>query len=191
MRWGDCHCRGVSAVGRGGTNITAEERVDTVQARVFLQPLRICALKNQVCQIRGTRQPSIWLFVSLLGRIEFSFEAVPYALFLSRPIQDILLAWNRRGQALDYPMLSPQARLSLSWWLQDQNLLKGRSFLLVSWSVQTTDASLSSWGATLEGFTDQGRWSRTEPTHQHPGVAGSMSFSSVPDGGVSGLPYQG
>ncbi|XP_073491076.1 uncharacterized protein [Aquarana catesbeiana] len=101
----------------------------------------------------------------LLGKMVSSFEAVPYAQFHSRMLQhSILSTWNKKVQALDFPMHLPHAvRQSLNWWLIPENLQKGKSFLPVTWTV-VTDASLSGWGAVLEQAAVQGVWSKTERT---------------------------
>lgn len=102
--------------------------------------------------------------MSLLGRMVSSFEAIPYAQFHSRALQqNILSAWSRKMQALDSCMIiTPKARGSLVWWLVDQNLIQGRSLLPLSWKVVTTDASLSGWGAVMESSTVQRKWTLKE-----------------------------
>ncbi|XP_060587794.1 uncharacterized protein LOC132743278 [Ruditapes philippinarum] len=59
--------------------------------------------------------------------------------------------------------LTPELRLHLKWWLQDQNILKGYYFQTRSYPhIITTDASLYGWGAHMKGYTVQGRWSASQ-----------------------------
>ena len=82
-----------------------------------------------------------------------------------RPIQLHLLEhWSpvRMDMSVKIP-LTPQLGLQLNWWLQDQNILKGYCFQPRSYlPTLTTDASLWGWGAHLNGFLVQGRWSKLQ-----------------------------
>ena len=82
-----------------------------------------------------------------------------------RPIQLHLLEyWSpvRMDMSVKIP-LTPQLGLHLNWWLQDQNILKGYCFQPRSYLVTlTTDASLWGWGAHLNGYLVQGRWSKLQ-----------------------------
>lgn len=138
--------------------------IDTKLKRVFLPQRKFEALRELVQLVKAKRQPPIRLCMRLLGKMVASFEAVPFAQFHSRELQHaILSAWNKKVQALDLPMsLSRSVRQSLCWWLVPRNLLKGKSFVPVTWQVVTTDASLLGWGAVLGGLSLQGKWSASE-----------------------------
>ncbi|XP_040270849.1 uncharacterized protein LOC120986377 [Bufo bufo] len=100
----------------------------------------------------------------VLGLMVASFEAIPYAQFHTRPLQQMILAlWDKTSRGLDAPVrLSRQVRASLPWWQSSLNLSSGRSFLPFSWTIVTTDASLIGWGGVLRNLTVQGVWSTEE-----------------------------
>ncbi|KAE8576050.1 hypothetical protein XENTR_v10004031 [Xenopus tropicalis] len=90
-------------------------------------------------------------------------EAMPFAQFHLRTLQwNILSVWHRNRSLSQQTLLSPLTRTSLRWWLNTTNLTRGRSLADPAWRILTTDASLSGWGAVLEGQLAQGSWSRTE-----------------------------
>ena len=138
--------------------------LDTEQQRVFLPRIKVEAIKELIHLVLSKREPTIRLCMRLLGKLVATFEAVPYAQSHTRVLQAaILSAWSKRPQALEFPLpLSSRVRQSLCWWLDPQNLLKGKSFSPVTWKIVTTDASLKGWGAILDGCTHQGTWAQEE-----------------------------
>lgn len=61
------------------------------------------------------------------GKMVASFEAVPFAQFLSRPLQlNVLSAWDKRSQSLDSQMhLHSSVLQSLHWWMLPRTLETG------------------------------------------------------------------
>ncbi|CAJ0937887.1 unnamed protein product [Ranitomeya imitator] len=102
--------------------------------------------------------------MKVLGRMVATLEAIPFAQFHSRPLQQAILSqWDRSVFSLDRPIrLSFRVKRSLNWWLTSPLISQGRSFLPVHWQVVTTDASLIGWGAVFRHLTVQGRWSPQE-----------------------------
>ena len=131
---------------------------------VYPTETRVKNLKKAIKMIlkghRTARQ-----FLVLLGQIASCLQLIPNARLFMRPIQLHLLEhWSpvRMDMSVKIP-LTPQLGLHLNWWLQDQNILKGYCFQPRSYLVTlTTDASLWGWGAHLNGYLVQGRWSKLQ-----------------------------
>ncbi|CAJ0942993.1 unnamed protein product [Ranitomeya imitator] len=137
---------------------------DTRRTRVFLPEVKRSILRWDVRVLQGPRPPSLRSAMKVLGRMVATLEAIPFAQFHSRPLQQAILSqWNRSVSSLDRPIrLSPRVKRSLYWWLTSPLMSQGRSFLPVHWQVVTTDASLLGWGAVFCHLTVQGRWSTQE-----------------------------
>ncbi|CAJ0961614.1 unnamed protein product [Ranitomeya imitator] len=137
---------------------------DTRQSRVFLPTDKRSTLCRDIRLLQGPRPPSLRSAMKVLGRMVATLEAIPFAQFHSRPLQQAILSqWDRSVFSLDRPIkLSFRVRRSLNWWLTSPLISQGRSFLPVHWQVVTTDASLLGWGAVFRHLTVQGRWSLQE-----------------------------
>ncbi|CAJ0944457.1 unnamed protein product [Ranitomeya imitator] len=137
---------------------------DTRQSRVFLPKDKRSTLCRDIRLLQGPRPPSLRSAMKVLGRMVATLEAIPFAQFHSRPLQQAILSqWDRSVFSLDRPIrLSFRVRRSLNWWPTSPFISQGRSFLPVHWQVVTTDASLIGWGAVFRHLTVQGRWSPQE-----------------------------
>lgn len=138
--------------------------LDTQSARIFLPQDKIRSLQSAVSRLHGGSPLTIRFCMRVLGRMVSSFEAIPFAQFHTRLLQRCILArWDGSTRSLDKRIILPPAvRRDLTWWLVPSTTLQGRSFLPLTWSVVTTDASLSGWGAVFGSLTVQGRWSSEE-----------------------------
>ena len=100
-------------------------------------------------------------YLQMLGLMASCIEVVPYARLHMRPMQLHLLYWWKPVSG-DLEMQIPGSQHiagHLNWWLQEVNMLKGRSFLQKSVSkTLSTDASLQGWGGTLGHQIVQGLW---------------------------------
>ncbi|CAJ0967875.1 unnamed protein product [Ranitomeya imitator] len=139
-------------------------RFDTRQTKIF--PKTRSIHRRDIRVLQGPRYPSFRSAMKVLGKMLATLEAIPFAQFHSRPLQQAILSqWNRSIFSLDRPIrLSPQAKQSLNWWLTSPLVSQGRSFLPVPWQVVMTDASLLDWGAVFRHLTVQSRWSTQEAT---------------------------
>ncbi|CAJ0935493.1 unnamed protein product [Ranitomeya imitator] len=137
---------------------------DTRQSRVFLPTDKRSTLCRDIRLLQGPRPPSLRSAMKVLGRMVATLEAIPFAQFHSRPLQQAILSqWDRSVFSLDRPIkLSFRVRRSLNSWLTSPLISQGRSFLPIHWQVVTTDASLLGWGAVFRHLTVQGRWSLRE-----------------------------
>ncbi|CAJ0939180.1 unnamed protein product [Ranitomeya imitator] len=140
--------------------------LDTRQSRVFLPKDKRSSLCRDIRLLQGPRPPSLRSAMKVLGKMVATLEAIPFAQFHSRPLQQAILSqWDRSVFSLDRPIrLSSRVKWSLYWWLTSPLISQGRSFLPVHWQVVTTDASLIGWGAVFRHLTVQGRWSSQEST---------------------------
>ncbi|XP_041426492.1 uncharacterized protein LOC734383 isoform X1 [Xenopus laevis] len=102
--------------------------------------------------------------LQLLGYMVAAWEALPFGRFLMRDFQNHFLSlWNKNHSNLSQQIpLTMQVKRSLNWWTTPQNLSQGKTWALPQWTVLTTDASLTSWGATWPPRTCQGTWSPAE-----------------------------
>ena len=112
-----------------------------------------------------SRQVSARRYLRFLGYLNSIADVVPLGRLHIRPIQAYLLqAWSPASQDWDCPViLDATVRQAALWWSLENNVLKG-SPLETPPPKRTlyTDASLTGWGAFLEGRTLSGTWNRKE-----------------------------
>jgi hypothetical protein len=105
-------------------------------------------------------------FLHLLVIMASCIELIPNARLFMRPIQlHLLFHWKPSSQILETKVpFSKHLKGLLKWWLNQENLKKGRSITPWNTSITlTSDASKSGYGSHLskkEIF--QGIWSRKE-----------------------------
>ena len=104
-------------------------------------------------------------YLQTLGLMASCLEIIPNARLQMRPIQLHLLHWWKPGSR-DLELLIPKSqhlREHLSWWLQEANILKGRSLSQIQASkIIATDASTQMWGGNLGHQIIQGFWSEKQ-----------------------------
>ena len=119
-------------------------------ARLHMRPM-------QIKDHSGTARQ----YLQMLGLMASCIEVVPYARLHMRLMQLHLLYWWKPVSG-DLEMQIPGSQHiagHLNWWLQEANMLKGRSFLQKNVSkTLSTDASLQGWGGTLGRQIVQGLW---------------------------------
>jgi hypothetical protein len=138
---------------------------DMTKGLVYPTQERITNLKHAVLKLlQGSISAKQYMIV--LGMIASCLDLIPNAKLFMRPIQlHLLKTWSPARMPLSFNIpLTPMLRYHLHWWLQDQNILKGRSVQQISFPVSvTTDASGTwGWGGHMNNFTVQGRWSKME-----------------------------
>ncbi|XP_041435826.1 uncharacterized protein LOC121399363 [Xenopus laevis] len=115
-----------------------------------------------VRRLTKTPNTSARFAMRVLGSMVATIEAVPFAQFHLRELQwNILTQWNRTNLSQRIVLL-PKTKVSLTWWLNCNNLSKGRNLADPQWQTLTTDASLKGWGAVFGTLTAQGIWSSAE-----------------------------
>ncbi|XP_044134874.1 F-box/WD repeat-containing protein 9 isoform X1 [Bufo gargarizans] len=105
--------------------------LDTTAARVFLPDCKFSRIQESVSRLLHSLCISIRECMQVLGLMVASFEAVLFAQFHTRPLQQAILPfWDMTSRGLDSQIrLPPRVRMELQWWLSPQNLASGRSFL--------------------------------------------------------------
>ncbi|XP_045212562.2 uncharacterized protein LOC123563664 [Mercenaria mercenaria] len=104
-------------------------------------------------------------YMVLLGKIASCLDLIPNARLFMRPIQiHMLQNWSPSRMSMSHQIVvTPSLVPHLKWWLQEANILKGRSLQSAVFSVTlTTDASLYGWGGHMNGYTVQGRWTNLQ-----------------------------
>ncbi|XP_056412667.1 E3 ubiquitin-protein ligase RNFT1 isoform X2 [Hyla sarda] len=137
--------------------------IDSQCQKVFLPLEKQERIILQVSSLIKTPFLSIRKAMQILGLMT-AIDAVPYARAHIRDLQkEILTSWDKVPSSLEATIsLSSQTRLNLRWWLQENNLNKGKSFKLQDPLVITTDASRWGWSAHFRTQWVQGTWSREE-----------------------------
>ena len=102
-------------------------------------------------------------YLQVLGFMASCIETIPYARLHMRPIQLHLPFWWKPVFG-DLETLIPKSPLlveHLNWWLQEANIMKGRSLVQdqITHTV-CTDASTQGWGGNLGSQIIQGTWSK-------------------------------
>ncbi|KAG8548674.1 hypothetical protein GDO81_024604 [Engystomops pustulosus] len=108
--------------------------------------------KKHDCSIRDVMR--------LLGQLTACIQAVQWSQAHTRRLQNwVLSMWDKNPAHLDWKIKIPaEIKDALVWWTHPEYLEKG-----VTWhpwpllSIQT-DASLTGWGANIEGSLAQGEW---------------------------------
>ena len=110
---------------------------------VMPTPERIIKLRNAVLALLG-KEVTARQYLQTLGLMASCLEIIPNARLQMRPIQLHLLHWWK-PVSRDLELLIPKSqhlREHLSWWLQEANILKGRSLSQIQASkIIATDAS--------------------------------------------------
>lgn len=89
-------------------------------------------------------QNTAYNYLVLLGKIASCIELIPNARLFMRPIQlHLLQNWSPARMTMNCQIpVTPSLKPHLRWWLQEVNILKGRSVQLTQFTVTvTTDAS--------------------------------------------------
>ena len=124
----------------------------------------IVKLRRAVIALLGEKV-SARQYLQTLGLMASCIEIIPNARLQMRPIQLHLLYWWK-PVSRDLEMIIPKSRHlreHLSWWLQEANIVKGRSLSQIQASkIIATDASTQMWGGNLDHQIIQGFWSEEQ-----------------------------
>lgn len=114
-------------------------------------------LQAAIYLLSKQRWTTVRTAMKVLGLMTSTIEAIPCARWHLRPLQwEILSQWDRNLHLLNRRcLLSPRVQRSLKWW---KSCTQGSSMTEPKWILLTTDASLSGWGAHLDGVQAQGTW---------------------------------
>lgn len=141
------------------------ERYLTVLGLVVPPEEKILKLHQLVIEISQASSIPARRFLQLVGFLISLMDIVPLGRLHIRPIQWYLMEfWHPASQEWEALIpVQPQLLPHLNWWLQRENLLKGLPLDPPAPKLTLfTDASLSGWGAYLEGRSVSGLWSPLE-----------------------------
>ena len=132
---------------------------DTVENSISLPLEKIPVVRERILPALSSPRLKASQCLKIIGTMVSTAPMVKWALWHMRPFQKgFLQQWNTEEKD-QYIHISSSMRYSLLWWLQRRNLLNCHSLVPVSWTIITTDASNSGWGAHCLTEMTQGRWS--------------------------------
>jgi ribonuclease HI len=140
--------------------------LDTTLATAVLPEDRALELAK-CCQsfMKVGQYQTVRTFLRLLGLMAATLLAVPYARLYMRPLQWFMNSHrDSRIHGLSHKIMVSRALLpTLQWWAHIPNLTQGLSWKTPVPSVTlTTDASLEAWGAHMQKYKVQGKWSKSQ-----------------------------
>ena len=134
---------------------------------VKLTPERALKLKTACLENLEATTPLIRDMAQLLGLMTSSFPGIMYGALHYRVLEmEKTCALKQTKRNFDRSMtLSSEAKSDIQWWIDSIS----EAYNPVNHGDpdinMTTDASLSGWGACLDGMTTGGRWNPDEATH--------------------------
>ncbi len=132
---------------------------DSTSMQACLSPARIESILSAVKGIRLSQSLTVKRFQRLLGLMAASSNVIPFGLLYMRPLQWWLRTkwFSQRGNPFR-KVMRRCFRALVMWkkpWFLSQTPVLGASCRR---RMLTTDASLTCWGAILEGRSSQGLW---------------------------------
>ncbi|KAI2646068.1 Transposon Ty3-G Gag-Pol polyprotein [Labeo rohita] len=132
----------------------------TMQAR--LSPARIESILTAVARVKEGRSLTVKQFQRLLGLMAAASNAIPFGLLYMRPLQWWLKTrgFSPRGNPLRMIKVTWQCLRALDMWRKPWFLSQGPVLGAPCRRVTlATDASLTGWGAVMDGHPARGLWS--------------------------------
>ena len=107
---------------------------------------------------------SILQLTKLIGLLSSTAQAVLPAQLQFRYLQQIYVESLSRGPSYQHKVtLNSSTKQDLLWWVQNLKLCNGRCLVQPQAQMEIqTDASKTDWGASCEGLTTRGVWSKQE-----------------------------
>lgn len=146
-----------------GLLINSEELSLSLLPKKINEIVLLCerALKAESVSLRD--------IAGFLGNFAWTVQAIPFAQAQFRVIQWLYMEHaNRLGKDLESKIiLSVEARQDLSWWIENLARVNGKAISATTPDlVIYSDASLTGWGAALNGATAMGSWSSEDKVRQ-------------------------
>ena len=134
---------------------------------VKLTPERALKLKTACLENLEATTPLIRDMAQLLGLMTSSFPGIMYGALHYRVLEmEKTCALKQTKRNFDRSMtLSSEAKSDIQWWIDSISVAYNPVNHGDPHIIMTTDASLSGWGACLDGMTTGGRWNSDETTH--------------------------
>ena len=133
---------------------------------VKLTPERALKLKTACLENLEATTPLIRDMAQLLGLMTSSFPGIMYGALHYRVLEmEKTCALKQTKRNFDRSMtLSSEAKSDIQWWIDSISVAYNPVNHGDPHIIMTTDASLSGWGACLDGMTTGGRWNPDEAT---------------------------
>ena len=134
---------------------------------VKLTPERALKLKTARLENLEATTTLIRDVARLLGLMTSSFPGIMYGALHYRALEmEKTCALKQNKGNFDRLMtLSSEAKSDIQWWIDSISVAYNPVNHGDPHIIMTTDASLSGWGACLDGMTTGGRWNPDEATH--------------------------
>ena len=134
---------------------------------VKLTPERALKLKTACLENLEATTPLIRDMAQLLGLMTSSFPGIMCGALHYRVLEmEKTCALKQTKRNFDRSMtLSSEAKSDIQWWIDSISVAYNPVNHGDPHIIMTTDASLSGWGACLDGMTTGGRWNPDEATH--------------------------
>ena len=134
---------------------------------VKLTPERALKLKTARLENLEATTPLIRDVARLLGLMTSSFPGVMYGALHYRALEmeKTCALKQNKGNFKWLMTLSSEAKSDIQWWIDSISVAYNPVNHGDPDIIMTTDASLSGWGACLDGMTTGGRWNPDEATH--------------------------
>ncbi|KAL0172227.1 hypothetical protein M9458_032538, partial [Cirrhinus mrigala] len=130
--------------------------------RAHLSPARIESIRTAVARVKEGRSLTVKQFQQLLGLMAAASNVIPFGLLYMRPLQWWLKTkgFSPRGNPLRMIKVTRRCLRALDMWRKPWFLAQGPVLGAPCHRVMlATDASLTGWGAVMDGHPARGLWS--------------------------------
>ncbi|XP_039523110.1 uncharacterized protein LOC120476208 [Pimephales promelas] len=134
---------------------------DSVTMRATLWPVRVAAILTAIKELKLGQSRTVKQLERLLGLLAAASNEIPFGLLYMRPVQWWLRTrgFSPRGNPLRIIKITRRCLHALVIWRKHWFLTQGPVLGALYHRVTiSTDASLTGWGAVMEGHSVQGLW---------------------------------
>ncbi|XP_073721072.1 uncharacterized protein [Misgurnus anguillicaudatus] len=134
---------------------------DSITMRAHLSPARIATIQHSLSRLRLGQDLTVKQYQRILGLMASASTVIPLGLLHMRPFQLWLRAKGFHPRANPQRLIKVTRRglRALTMWIRPRFLALGPTLgATCRRRLLTTDASLTGWGAILDGRPAQGEW---------------------------------
>ncbi len=135
--------------------------VDSTDPSFSLPDCKAAAVKKICALALSEGRVKLRTLASIQGNFSWAIPAIPFAQSHYHSLQRFFISNAQRvGFNLESEVrLSPNARLDLSWWVENIEKANGKMFFPREPDLEIfSDASLTGWRAVCNGITARGPW---------------------------------
>lgn len=125
---------------------------------VCLPPQKVAAISQKMMHVRSLSHLSVSGCMSLIGTMSPCIQMLPWAHWHLRFFKVGFLSQWKKQSLHQWIFISILMKRSLLWLTKKDLISKPRHLQCHSWTILTTDASSSGWGAHCDHLTVQGKW---------------------------------